>query len=169
MAAAPASWANLAESLRWALWRAPMIRVLMPLRCANCVVPMQLSIGVPTLTLHRACTDGSIPLPMFLCQVLAMMSTAKDAVMAAAGLAKERTVELNTVISQTTDGQVELVVDDLVAAVYKPYKTVFGMFAEDNVDRPIEQFTGVHQFITSLLPRSTLLCLSPLLHATQRS
>eukprot|EP00971_Amphidinium_carterae_P035310 695097-Amphidinium_carterae.1 len=103
--------------------------------------------------------DGSIPPPMLRGQVLAMISMAKDAVMAlkrpaapavtAADLAKERTVKLNTVISQTTDEQVELVADDLVAAAYKRYKTVFGMFPEDNVDITVEQLTGVHQLLTT--------------------
>eukprot|EP00971_Amphidinium_carterae_P029663 583668-Amphidinium_carterae.1 len=52
---------------------------------------------------------------------------------------KERTFKLNTIVSQTADEQVELVAEDLVAVAYKRFKTVFGMFPDDNVDITIEQ------------------------------
>eukprot|EP00971_Amphidinium_carterae_P077185 1524727-Amphidinium_carterae.1 len=80
--------------------------------------------------------EGSVPPPFLHGQVLAMVSMAKDAVMAskrpsaladsAQDVTKKRTVKLNTVISQTADEQVEL-----VAAAYMRFKTVFGMFPDE--------------------------------------
>eukprot|EP00971_Amphidinium_carterae_P276400 5484812-Amphidinium_carterae.1 len=58
-----------------------------------------------------------------------------------AEVSKERTVKLNTVISQTTEEQVELVADALVAAAYKRYKSIFGGFPDDSVDITVEQLT----------------------------